>query len=111
MDGVVIYVARDYSRAIIWCNDQGALAVAPRDSLPVSPLPPLACGDFVTFDLIRDDNLRLCGRVTVVPGRTTAGLTDLLRSTASIPRSARPRWPMGHPRRPAMGFTLVAASG
>lgn len=115
MDGVVIYVARDYSRAIVWCSDQGPLAVARRDALPVRPQPRLACGDFVTFEPLGDGDMRLCGRLTVVPGRTVSGLTDLLRAEAPPARPAL-RVPalrvVASTREPVTTpFTAVAAMG
>ena len=79
MDGVVIYVAKDRSRAIVWCSDQGPLGLARRDALPRPPHAPIAVGDLVTFEAIDDGDLRICGRLNPVPGQSMAGLADMLR--------------------------------
>lgn len=86
MDGVVIYVSKDRSRAIIWCSDQGPLGLVRRDAMPVAPHPPLAVGDFVMFDAVEDGELRLCGQLTPIPGRSVGGLPGMLRDS----RPARP---------------------
>jgi len=80
MDGVVIYVAKDRSRAIVWCSDHGPLGLARRDALPRDM--PIAVGDMVSFEAIDDGGMRLCGTLTPLPGLSMAGLPDLLRSDA-----------------------------
>lgn len=66
MDGVVIYVSKDRSRAIIWCADQGPLGLARRDAMPPASQPPLVVGELVRFDAFDDCGTRLCGRLTRV---------------------------------------------
>jgi len=80
MDGVVIYVAKDRSRAIVWCSDHGPLGLARRDALPPATQPPLLVGEMVRFDTIDDGDMRLCGRLTRLVAPRVEGLPDLLRS-------------------------------
>ncbi|GGE05527.1 hypothetical protein SAMN05421774_101899 [Gemmobacter megaterium] len=84
MDGVVIYVAKDRSRAIIWCSDHGPLGLARKDAMPRNAT--ITVGDFVQFDATDDGDMRLCGRLTPVPGASMAGLPDLLRGEAQARR-------------------------
>lgn len=80
MDGVVIYVAKDRSRAIVWCSDHGPLGLARRDAMPPASQPPLKAGDVVRFEVFDDGDMRLCGRLTRVPAPPVEGLADLLHS-------------------------------
>lgn len=93
MDGVVIYVSKDRSRAIIWCSDQGPLGLARRDAMPAAPL---TVGDFVKFDAVEDGGLRICGRLTPIPGRSVGGLPEMLRDS--------------RPARPVQRFSVVAGT-
>lgn len=92
MDGVVIHVSRDKSRAIVWCNDHGPLGLARRDAIP----PALSVGDVVRFDAVEDAGMRLCGRMTRVDCPPVDGLADMLRAAKA---SAAPvaRRPTAHP--------------
>lgn len=94
MDGVVIHVAKDGSRALIWCADHGPLGLARRDAMPPSSQPRLAVGELVRFEAIDDAGLRLCGSLTRVHAAPVEGLANLLRNalpgaaaTAQRPRS------------------------
>ncbi len=80
MDGVVIYVSKDRSRALVWCSDHGPLGLARRDAMPRNTA--IRVGDFVKFDALDDGDMRLCGRLTPVPERAVPGLPDLLRRDA-----------------------------
>ncbi|WP_323042042.1 hypothetical protein [Gemmobacter sp.] len=80
MDGVVIYVAKDRSRAIVWCADHGPLGLARRDAMPRDAR--LTVGDLVRFEAIDDGGMRICRDLTPVVGASMAGLPDLLRSDA-----------------------------
>lgn len=84
MDGVVIYVAKDRSRAIVWCDDHGPLGLARRDAMPRDR--DLTVGDLVRFEAIDDGGMRLCRGLTPVPGVSIAGLPDVLRSDARAGR-------------------------
>jgi hypothetical protein len=74
MDGVVIYVSKDRSRAIVWCSDHGPLGLARRDAMPPASQPPLVVGEVVRFDAIDDAGMRLCGRLTRVAAPPVAGV-------------------------------------
>jgi hypothetical protein len=87
MDGVVIHVSRDGSRAIVWCNDHGPLGLARRDAMP----PALKVGEVVRFEAIEDAGMRLCGRLTRVDCPPVEGLADSLRSIAEGARAPLPR--------------------
>jgi len=80
MDGVVIYVSKDRSRAIIWCSDHGPLGLARRDAMPPASQPPLIVGELVRFEVIDDAGTRLCGRLTRVDAPRVEGLPDILHS-------------------------------
>lgn len=80
MDGVVIYVSKDRSRAIIWCEDHGPLGLARRDAMPPASQPPLCVGELVRFEAIDDAGTRLCGRLARLDAPPVTGLPDLLRS-------------------------------
>jgi hypothetical protein len=82
MDGVVIHVSRDMSRAIVWCSDHGPLGLARRDAMPPASQPPLQVGEVVRFEAIDDAGLRLCGRLTRVGQAPVAGLASLLQDAA-----------------------------
>lgn len=84
MDGVVIYMSKDRSRAIVWCSDHGPLGLARRDAMPRDAV--LAVGDLVRFEAVDDGDMRICGRLTPLAGRSMAGLPDLLRSDARAGR-------------------------
>jgi len=100
MDGVVIYVSGDRSRAIIWCSDHGPLGLARRDAMPPASQAPLTVGELVRFDVIEDAGTRLCGRLNRVLGRPVEGLVDMLHSEVRamqrrshlklVPSSAKP---------------------
>ncbi len=92
MDGVVIHVSGDKSRAIVWCNDHGPLGLARRDAMP----PALAVGDVVRFEAVEDAGMRLCGRLTRLDCPPVEGLAELLRA-AEVRVDAVPRRPAAHP--------------
>lgn len=88
MDGVVIYVARNRSRAIIWCADHGPLGLARRDALPPASQPALQVGDLVRFEMIEEAGTRLCGRLTVLAPDVMPELPVMLRQgNRAEPRS------------------------
>lgn len=80
MDGVVIYVSANRSRAIVWCSDQGALGLVRSEAMPQHPEAPLTVGDFVTFDIVEEGEVRLCGSVARMPGHFLPVLPQLLKS-------------------------------
>ena len=83
MDGIVIYVAKDRSRAIIWCSDQGPLGLARRDAMPGRAEPPLQVGESVRFAVIEDCGTRICGRLQRLGQSGCDSLPGLLRQEAS----------------------------
>jgi hypothetical protein len=82
MDGVVIYVSKDRSRAIVWCSDHGPLGLARRDAMPPAAQPPLMVGEVVRFEAFDDGDMRLCGRLTRLAAPPVEGLADALRGEA-----------------------------
>jgi hypothetical protein len=94
MDGVVVHVSADGSRALIWCADHGPLGLARRNAMPPRSQPRLTVGEPVRFEAIDDAGLRLCGRLTRLDAPPVPGLPDLLHSTTAAgpaPRAAPPR--------------------
>lgn len=63
MDGIVIFVASNHSRAIIWCSDHQALGLARRNAMPSRDEPPLQVGEHVRFEPIDEAGTRLCGKL------------------------------------------------
>ena len=110
MDGVVIFVARDRSRAIVWCSDHGPLGLARRDAMPPASQPPLTVGDVVRFEAIDDAGLRLCGRLVRVNAPPVEGLDALLRRHG-LPAPPAPSTPerVPHLRLAAVQGRAVAA--
>jgi hypothetical protein len=98
MDGVVIHVSTDGSRALIWCADHGPLGLARRDAMPPAPQPRLVVGEVVRFEAIDDAGLRLCGRLTRVDAPPVDGLADTLQRALPVRPAAAPARPRSHLR-------------
>lgn len=100
MEGVVIHMAANGGGAIVWCEDQGPLALVRREDLLAGVDKPLAVGDFVEFDVLEEGDMRICAGITRNAGRSMPVLPKLLHKEKAA-RAKRSRLTLVHSADPA----------
>ena len=78
MIGVVVWSDRSKNRAVIWCEDHGDLAFYRTDSRNA---PPLRDGDYVTFEVESDGQLRHARDLVLLEEETHPALASFLAET------------------------------
>lgn len=85
MHGVVIWYARQEFKAIIWCEDSGAIGIATGATAWRNPMVDVAVGDFVSFRCEVRGTDRLCRDIRVVEAQAAPTLPDAVRAKAHRP--------------------------
>ena len=89
MIGVVVWSSAERQKAVIWCDDHGALAYlqGPEHLIASSSWP--VAGDLLSLDFETVGDLRHARAVSVISRQHCPGLPEVLRASASEERPLR----------------------
>lgn len=84
MIGVIVWSNADREKAVIWCEDQGALAyLQGRENLAVAAMPWPEAGDLMELETEDIASLRHARRVSLLAEGGCPALPDMLRQNAA----------------------------
>lgn len=89
MYGVVLWADRQDHKAVIWCEDQGDLALYPDTEASLHAGLSLDAGDLIQFDMRQDRNLRFARNPRLLAQKHCPELAEALRQTT--PQRAAPK--------------------
>lgn len=84
LNGIVIFIAADAAKALVWCSDHGPLAVLYQAAYPRDGGPPLAIGDLLRFSVDQIGPLRICHDVAREQPRAAPALAAMMQGIASL---------------------------
>lgn len=90
MIGVIVWSSAAKLKAVIWCEDQGALAYLQGDDNVLGDLGWPEAGDMVELETEVRNELRHAFNVRIVTERKFSELPELLRGAGGQPVQARP---------------------
>ncbi len=91
MYGVVLWADRQDHKAVIWCEDQGDLALYPDTEGSLHAGVSLDAGDLIQFDLRQDRNLRFARNPQLLAQKHCPELADVLQKAKPARERAAPR--------------------
>lgn len=88
MHGVVIWYARQEFKAIIWCEDSGAIGMATGATAWRNPMVDVAVGDFVAFRSEMRGGDRLCRDIQIIESQAAPTLSAAVRAKGNAPAAS-----------------------
>lgn len=97
MYGVVLWADRQDHKAVIWCEDQGDLALYPDTEGSPHGGMSLDAGDLIQFDMRQERNLRFARNPRLLAQKHFPELADVLQKADSARDRAVSRRMVGRP--------------
>ncbi|RAK21855.1 hypothetical protein [Salipiger aestuarii] len=97
MYGVVLWADRQEHKAVIWCEDQGDLALYPDTESNLHAGVSLDAGDLIQFDMRQDRNLRFARNPRLLAQKHCPELAEVLQKVDTTRVRSAPRRTTGRP--------------